>query len=41
LALAVEGYNIVKGWQSPSETLKSTVGIAGLKDGELYILYLY
>lgn len=32
LAAAVEGYNIVNGWQSPSETLKSDLGVAGLKD---------
>ena len=28
----MEGYNIVNGWQSPSETLKSDLGVAGLKD---------
>ena len=31
--LAVEGYNIVNGWQSVDETMESSVGIAGLKDG--------
>ena len=33
LTLAVEGYNIVKGWQSPDETSADSVAIAGLKDG--------
>lgn len=32
LAAAVEGYNIVNGWQTPSETFKSIDGVAGLKD---------
>jgi len=31
--LAVEGYNIVKGWQSPDEASADSVAIAGLKDG--------
>jgi len=31
-ALAVEGYNIVNGWQSIDETREAEVGIAGLKD---------
>ena len=31
--LAVEGYNIVNGWQSIDETMESSVGIAGLRDG--------
>ena len=29
---AVEGFNIINGWDTPSETLKSESGIAGLKD---------
>ena len=33
LTLAVEGYNIVNGWQSPDETKEAQTGIAGLKDG--------
>lgn len=32
LTLAVEGYNIVNGWQSPDETLADQQGLAGLKD---------
>jgi len=31
LALAVEGYNIVNGWQSVDETMADSVGVAGLK----------
>lgn len=31
LVLAIEGYNIVNGWQEISETMQSEVGIAGLK----------
>lgn len=31
LTLAVEGYNIVNGWESPEETQSSEVGIAALK----------
>lgn len=31
-ALAVEGFNIVKGWQSVEETLEKPVGIAGLRE---------
>ena len=31
LTLAVEGYNIVNGWQSPDETAASSSAIAGLK----------
>lgn len=33
LTLAVEGYNIVNGWQSITETMEASVGIAGLKEG--------
>ena len=32
LIAAVEGFNIVNGWDTPSETLKSESGVAGLKD---------
>jgi len=31
LALAVEGYNIINGWQSVDETMADSVGVAGLK----------
>mmetsp|Transcript_29285 Transcript_29285/g.28026 ORF Transcript_29285/g.28026 Transcript_29285/m.28026 type:complete len:350 (+) Transcript_29285:81-1130(+) len=31
--LAIEGFNIVNGWQGIDETMESSVGIAGLKDG--------
>lgn len=31
LCLAVEGFNIVKGWVSIGETMENQVGIAGLK----------
>ena len=31
LTLAVEGFNIVKGWQAPGETMSEETGIAGLK----------
>ena len=30
--LAVEGYNIVKGWEPISETMESSVGVAGLRE---------
>ena len=33
LALAVEGFNIVRGWQSIGETMQAEVGVAGLKPG--------
>ena len=33
LILAVEGYNIINGWQSIGETMDSSVGVAGLKEG--------
>jgi hypothetical protein len=33
LALAVEGYNIVNGWQSIDETFGDSVGLANLKSG--------
>lgn len=33
LALAIEGFNIVKGWESPSETLEGKARIANLKNG--------
>jgi len=32
LILAVEGYNIINGWEEPSSTLSSSVGLAALKD---------
>jgi hypothetical protein len=32
LCAAVEGYNIVNGWQAPSETFQTESGVAGLKD---------
>jgi len=32
-AAAVEGFNIVKGWESPEETAKSLDGLASLKEG--------
>jgi hypothetical protein len=39
LALAVEGFNIVKGWQSVGETMKASVGVAALKDVRKYCCY--
>jgi len=33
LTLAIEGYNIVNGWESPSETSESESAIASLKPG--------
>ena len=33
LTLAVEGFNIVKGWAPVSDTLKDSTGLANLKDG--------
>lgn len=32
LVVAVEGYNIINGWEEPSQTLSSSVGVAALKE---------
>jgi hypothetical protein len=32
LTLAIEGFNIVNGWQDAGETMQASVGVAGLKE---------